>query len=64
MLKRDKNMGNYLIDLKVCIGMLSFYIVSFSNVDIFMKVFSFFLVCAFTMRRWYLMEKRKKDEND
>lgn len=63
MLKQDKNMGS-LIDLKVYFGFISYLVLSFSNADAAMKTISFVLVCAFTLRRWYLMEKRNKDEND
>lgn len=54
-------MNQHLLDLKAWAACLCFYAVSFSNIDAFMKVFSFLFVCAFTARRWYIMEKRNKD---
>jgi len=54
-------MGNHLLDLKAWAACLGFYAVSFTNIDIFMKIFSFLFVCAFTARRWWIMEKRNKD---
>lgn len=60
MIKNNDNMGS-ILDLKAWIAFFGFYTVTFTNVDIFMKVFSFLLVCAFTLRRWWIMEKRNKD---
>lgn len=63
MLKQDKNMGN-LIEWKVMIMSALFFVVSFSNFENVMKAIVFILTVAFTLRRWYLMEKRNKDENN
>lgn len=57
-------MGNHIIDLKVMLAGVSFWVVSFSDADAIMKTISFFLVCGFTLRRWYLMEKNKKDNEN
>jgi hypothetical protein len=54
-------MHQYLIDLKVSIAFFLFTAISFSKVDIAMKVITFILVTGFTIRRWYLMEKNKKE---
>lgn len=54
-------MHQYLIDLKVSVGFLFFTAISFSDADIIMKSFSFLLVSGYTARRWYLLEKNKKE---
>jgi hypothetical protein len=52
----------HLIDLKANIIFALFMAVSFSEVEITMKVIAFVLTVGYTSRRWYLLEKNKKDE--
>ena len=54
-------MHHYLIDLKVSTAFFLFTAISFSNADIAMKIITFILVSGFTIRRWYLLEKNKKE---
>lgn len=55
-----------LIDIKVLFTCLLFYIFnllkfSFENVEIVMKTLVFILTVGYTARRWYLLEKNKKE---
>jgi len=61
MLKQNNNMGTYFLDIKVMSAVAGYFAVSFLNIDIAMKIISFVFVMAFTARRWYLMEKNKKE---
>lgn len=54
-------MHNNLIDLKVSLAFFGFTAISFSKVEVAMKVFSFLLMAGYTARRWYLLEKNKKE---
>ncbi|MFV5696690.1 hypothetical protein ACM55G_14770 [Flavobacterium sp. LB3P122] len=54
-------MKEYLIDLKASAAFFGFSVVSFSEVDIVMKIVSFLLMSSFVLRRWYLMEQNKKE---
>ena len=38
------------------------FIVGFSDVDFLMKIILSALAIAYTIRKWYLMEKRKTDD--
>ncbi len=49
------------IDLKVSYLFGLFTVVSFSNVEIVMKIIVFLLTVGYTVRRWYLLEKNKKE---
>lgn len=37
---------------------------TFTNVDVAMKVVAFVIATGYTARRWYLMEKNKKNETE
>jgi len=56
---KNNNMSN-LLDLKVSLMGLGYFAISFSELDIAMKILTFLIVSAFTIRRWYLMEKNNK----
>lgn len=52
---------NHLIDLKVSLLSCLFLFLSFSNIEIIMKIIVFLLTVGYTVRRWYLLEKNKKE---
>jgi hypothetical protein len=54
-------MREYLIDLKVSLAFFGFTAISFSNVEIAMKIVSFLIMAGYTLRRWHLLEKNKKE---
>jgi len=56
-----KTKMHYMIDLKVSSLCGLFAVVSFSNIEIMMKVIVFILTVGYTIRRWYLLEKNKKE---
>ena len=54
-------MYHSLIDLKVSLFAGFFILFSFSNAEIVMKIIVFLLTVGYTIRRWYLLEKNKKE---
>ena len=54
-------MYHSLIDLKVSLFAGFFILFSFSNTEIVMKIIVFLLTVGYTIRRWYLLEKNKKE---
>ena len=56
-------MRQYFLDLKLSILTGTYFIISFAEVDAIMKVLAFVLASGYTLRRWYLMEKNKNNEN-
>jgi hypothetical protein len=54
-------MHNCLIDIKVSVLTSLFLFISFSNAEIIMKIIVFILTVGYTARRWYLLEKNKKE---
>ena len=54
-------MHTHLVDLKVSLLTSFFLFISFSNVEIIMKIIVFILTVGYTARRWYLLEKNKKE---
>lgn len=56
------NMINTFLDVKVSLVCIGYFMINFAEIDIAMKVITFVLVSAFTIRRWYLMEKRNDDK--
>jgi hypothetical protein len=54
---------NNVHDIKVLIvnGFLISF--SFSNVELGLKILSLLLAVGYTARRWWLMEKNKKNDN-
>lgn len=55
------SMYHSLIDLKVSLFAGFFILFSFSNAEIVMKIIVFLLTVGYTIRRWYLLEKNKKE---
>ena len=56
-------MHQHIIDLKVSLAIGLYAFVSFSNVEIAMKIVAFFLTVGYTARRWYLLEKKNRNED-
>lgn len=50
-----------IIDLKLSLLTSVFFFISFSDVEIVMKIIVFLLTIGYTARRWYLLEKNKKE---
>ena len=57
-------MRQYFLDLKLSLLTGTYFIISFSEVDVVMKVIAFIIATGYTLRRWYLMEKSKKNETE
>jgi hypothetical protein len=55
-------MRQYFLDLKLSLLTGTYFIISFAEVDVAMKVIAFILASGYTLRRWYLMEKNKNNE--
>jgi hypothetical protein len=54
-------MNQNLIDIKVMFSTLFFFTLSFSDCEIIMKIIVFILTVGYTARRWYMLEKNKKE---
>jgi uncharacterized membrane protein YjjB (DUF3815 family) len=54
-------MNQNLIDLKVSLMAIFCFTVQFSEVEKWMKVIVFILTIGFTVHRWILMVKNKKE---
>jgi hypothetical protein len=54
-------MRQYFLDLKLSLLTGTYFIISFAEVDVAMKIIAFILASGYTLRRWYLMEKNKND---
>jgi hypothetical protein len=57
-------MRQYFLDLKLSLLTGTYFIISFAEVDVAMKVIAFIIATGYTLRRWYLMEKSKKNETE
>lgn len=55
-------MRQYFLDLKLSLFTGTYFIISFAEVDVAMKIIAFILASGYTLRRWYLMEKSKNNE--
>jgi hypothetical protein len=55
-------MINKILDLRQSIITGGYFMFTFSNVDAAMNIIAFIIATGYTARRWYLMEKNKKDE--
>lgn len=53
-------MNNYYLDLKSIIVSSVFFTISFSNVEIAMKIITFAFTIGFIIRQWYVFEKKNK----
>jgi hypothetical protein len=57
-------MINKILDLRQSLLTGTYFMVTFANVDVVMKVIAFVIATGYTARRWYLMEKNKKNETE
>jgi hypothetical protein len=57
-------MRQYFLDLKLSLLTGTYFIISFAEVDVAMKIIAFIIATGYTLRRWYLMEKSKKNETE
>jgi len=55
-------MINKILDFKQSVLTGSYFVFTFADVDIFMKIVAFIIATGYTARRWYLLEKNKTDE--
>ena len=55
-------MKQYILDLRQSIITGGYFMFTFANVDVAMKVIAFVIATGYTARRWYLMEKNKNNE--
>lgn len=57
-------MNNQILDFKQSIITGGYFMFTFTNVDIAMKIIAFIIATGYTARRWYIMEKNKKNEEN
>ena len=57
-------MKNYILDLRQSLLTGGYFVFTFANADIAMRVFAFIIATGYTARRWYLMEKNNKDATE
>ena len=50
-----------IIDIKANLLISFFFFISFTDAEIVMKIIVFLLTVGYTVRRWYLLEKNKKE---
>ena len=50
-----------IIDIKANLLISFFFFISFTDAEIVMKIIVFILTIGYTARRWYLLEKNKKE---
>ena len=50
-----------ILDLKANLLVSFFFFISFTDAEIVMKIIVFILTVGYTIRRWYLLEKNKKE---
>jgi hypothetical protein len=55
-------MKQYILDLRQSVITGGYFMFTFTDVDVVMKVIAFILASGYTARRWYLMEKNKNNE--
>ena len=55
-------MKQYILDLRQSVITGGYFMFTFANVDVIMKVIAFVIATGYTLRRWYLLEKNNKDE--
>jgi hypothetical protein len=55
-------MKQYILDLRQSLITGGYFMFTFANVDVVMKVIAFIIATGYTARRWYLMEKNKNNE--
>lgn len=52
-------MKQYILDLRQSLITGGYFMFTFANVDVAMKIIAFVIATGYTARRWYLMEKNK-----
>lgn len=52
---------NYMIDIKLYAVAITYFLSSMLTVDFSMKFIVFILTVGYTARRWWLLEKNKKE---
>jgi hypothetical protein len=55
-------MINKILDLRQSLLTGTYFMFTFANVDVAMKIIAFIIATGYTARRWYLLEKNGKDE--
>lgn len=55
-------MKQTILDLRMSLFTGTYFAVTFSDLDFIMKFIVFLITVGYTVRRWYLLEKNKKDE--
>ena len=55
-------MKQYILDLRQSVITGGYFMFTFTDVDVIMKVIAFVIATGYTARRWYLMEKNKNNE--
>ena len=55
-------MKQYILDLRQSVITGGYFMFTFANVGVIMKVIAFVIATGYTARRWYLMEKNKNNE--
>ncbi len=55
-------MKQYFLDLRLSLFTGTYFVISFASADFVMKVIAFLIATGYTLRRWYLLEKNKKNE--
>ena len=56
-------MRQYFLDSKLSFLTGTYFAITFTDIDSIMKVIVFLLTVGYTIRRWYIMEKKTKDTN-
>jgi len=54
-------MNHHLLDVKVLVLTSAAITFQFAEVENFLKIAALFLTIGYTVRRWYLLERNKKD---
>lgn len=61
---KPMNNFHYLLDVKLSIAGLLFLAISYADLELGLKIIGSILFIGFTIRRWYLLEKRYPKNND
>lgn len=54
-------MKQYFLDSKLSLLTGTYFAITFTDIDYIMKIIVFLLTVGYTIRRWYLMEKKTQD---
>ena len=54
-------MKHYFLDSKLSFLTGTYFAITFTDIDYIMKIIVFLLTVGYTIRRWYLMEKKTQD---